>query len=174
LAKELTGMKDYHPRRPEKMIPEKAEILEVIQGQKYMTLAMCKDDDPYLATVNYVYDVAQNCFFFHCSPVGKKMDYLKANPKVWGVVVEDRGYLDGECNHAYRSVQFAGRAEILADSEAKRQGLTRLIDALEENPEPVRQRLLGKNDLSGVGVVKIHVLEMTGKMNPAKKEEVVS
>ena len=174
MAKRLSDKKHYHPRRPEKMISEKAELLEVIRGQKYMTLAMCKDDDPYLATINYVFDGATSCFLFHCSPVGKKMDYLKANPKVWGAVVEDRGYLDGECNHAYRSVQFAGRAEILADSEAKRQGLIRLIDALERKPEPVRQRLLGKSDLSNVGVVKIHVLEMTGKMNPGKKEETIS
>ena len=41
-------------------------------------------------------------------------------PCVWGQVVEDRGYLPGQCSHAYRSVMFEARAEFVADLEEKR------------------------------------------------------
>lgn len=164
----------YHPRHPENVIDERNELLAVIRGQKFMTLALCKDNKPYLATVNYDYDPAENCFYFHCAPRGRKVDYLKANPNVWGQVLEDRGYLQGECDHAYRTVQFRGIAEFLSAEDGKRRALEKLIDAQEEDPGPRRERLGRNRDLSGVGIVKIQVLEMTGKMNPVKKEEVVS
>ena len=42
---------------------------------------------------------------------------LRANPSVWGQVIEDRGYLPGQCSHAYRSVMFEARAEFVTDLE---------------------------------------------------------
>jgi len=167
-------MTSYHPRRPEKVIGERNELLAIIGGQKVMTLALCKDNEPYLATVNYVYDREENCFYFHCAPRGRKVDYLKANPSVWGQVLEDRGYLQGECDHAYRTVQFRGFAEFLSEEEIKRSVLEKLIDAQEEDPGPRRERLHQDRSLNHVGIVRIRIFEMTGKMNPAKKEEVVS
>ncbi len=159
----------YHPRRPEKAIPERSEMLEVLRSQKYMTLAMALNHEPYLATVNYAYDEGENCFYFHCSPAGKKADYLKANPNVWGQVLEDRGYLQGECDHAYHTVQFQGRAEVLIGEDEKRRALVQLIEAQEEDPGPRKERLLGERDLSRVNLVRVRVLAMTGKRNPVEK-----
>jgi nitroimidazol reductase NimA-like FMN-containing flavoprotein (pyridoxamine 5'-phosphate oxidase superfamily) len=147
---------------------DRGEMLEVIRRQKFLTLAMASGNDPYLATMNYAYDEHENCFYSHCAPKGKKADYLKANPNVWGQVIEDRGYLQGECDHAYRTVQFKGLAEFLSSEESKRSALEKLIEAQEKDPEPRKARLARDRDLGGVGVVKIQVIEMSGKRNPAK------
>ena len=48
---------------------------------------------------------------------------LRANPRVWGQVIEDRGYLPGQCAHAYRSVMFEARAEFVTDLQEKRRAL---------------------------------------------------
>ncbi len=103
-------MDTYHLRRSEKEITDPDQILAIIRGQKYMTLAKCKDNVLYLVTVNYGYDEARNCFYFHCARKVKKQDYLAANPMVWGQIVEDAGYQDGKCDHAFRTVQFQGCA----------------------------------------------------------------
>ena len=108
-------MTDYHFHHPEKMFTDRAELLEIIAGQRLMTLAMAEDGQPYLITVNYGFDAEANCFYFHCAPEGKKLDYLRANPNVWGQVIENRGYVTGKCDHAYRSVHFAGQVDFLED-----------------------------------------------------------
>ena len=167
-------MTTYHPRRPENAITESPELLVVIRSQKFMTLAMSLKDEPYLATMNYAYLEKENCFYFHCAPFGKKVDYLKANPLVWGQVLEDRGYLMGDCNHAYRTVQFKGQAEFLTDPEAKRRALYLMMTQLENDPEPSKKRALSEADLAKADVVKVRVLEMSGKKNPVKKEDGVS
>ncbi len=50
--------------------------------------------DKYLASVSYGFDAAEDCFYFHCAPEGKKIDFLRANPLVWGQVLADDGRLD--------------------------------------------------------------------------------
>lgn len=158
-------MSEYHPRRPEKMISRQEELFEIIRGQKFMTLALCRDTEPYLVTVNYAFDPAENCFYFHCSPSGKKVDYLRANPKVWGQILEDRGYLHGACNHAYRTVQFNGYARFLENPEEKRRALCLMIEQLESDPLPVKKRFIEGSNLQNVAVCRVQVENMSGKKN---------
>jgi nitroimidazol reductase NimA-like FMN-containing flavoprotein (pyridoxamine 5'-phosphate oxidase superfamily) len=91
------------------------------------------------------------------------MDYLAANPIVWGQITEDRGYLDGRCDHAYRSVQFRGHVEFLDDLEAKRRALNLMIEQLESQPDPVETRILRTGRLEAVAVGCIWIEEMASK-----------
>jgi len=159
-------MTSYHLRRQEKAITATEEMLEIIAGQRYLTFALCKDNEPYLATVNYAFAPEENCFYFHAAPEGKKMDYLKANPLVWGQVLEDLGYLEGRCDHAFRTVQFRGRAELLEDREEKRRGLNLLVEQQESDPEPVKKRLIQEARLDKTAIVRIRVEAMWGKKSP--------
>ena len=156
---------DHPLRRKDKQITEEHELLDIIQGQKLMTLAMCKDQDPYLVTLNYGFDLEAKCFYFHCAKEGKKLAYLIANPIVWGQVLEDHGYLDGECSHAFRTVQFRGRVAFLDDVEAKRAALHLMIDQLESDPGPIKERLTKSAGLKNVVVGKIQVDYLSGKQN---------
>ncbi len=160
-------MTPYHLRHPEQEIADRATLLEILAGQRTMALAMCHDGEPYLVTVNYAFDPTHDCFYFHAAPEGKKIDYLKANPLVWGQVVEDRGYLDGRCDHAYRSVHFRGRAEFLEDAEEKRQALALLIEQQESDPAAARERFLRAARIVQTAVIRVRVEAMWGKKNPA-------
>ena len=161
-------MTTYHQRRPKKTITDEREMIEIITGQKVMTLAMARGDEPYLVTVNYGFDEVQRCCYFHCSRVGKKADFLRANPVVWGQVTEDRGYIAGACDHAFRTVQFRGRVEFLEGDEEKRRALAVMVEHLEPDPEPVKQRLITPESLERVAVGRVQIEEMTAKRNPAK------
>jgi nitroimidazol reductase NimA-like FMN-containing flavoprotein (pyridoxamine 5'-phosphate oxidase superfamily) len=156
-------MNRYHFHHPEKMFVDRAALLEVLAGQRIMTLAMAKDGQPYLVTVDYAFDPARDCFYFHCATEGKKLDYLAATPEVWGQVIEDRGYLPGKCDHAYRSVHFAGRVTFLETIEEKREAMTLMITQLEPDPEPLIQRLTTHARLAKTTVARVQVTEMTGK-----------
>jgi nitroimidazol reductase NimA-like FMN-containing flavoprotein (pyridoxamine 5'-phosphate oxidase superfamily) len=158
-------MSEFHFRRPELMIDNQAELLEIIAGQKIMTLALCHDNQPYLVTLDFAYDPSANCFFFHSADHGKKIDYLRANPVVWGQVVEDRGYVVDKCDHAYRSVQFAGRVEFVEDMDEKRRILALMIDRFERDPAAAKARLLTDLKVSAIMIGRIRVEALTGKGN---------
>ena len=158
-------MDTYHLRRSEKEITDPDQLLAIIRGQRYMTLALCKDNVPYLVTVNYGYDATENCFYFHCAAEGKKRDYLAANPVVWGQIIEDAGYQDGKCDHAFRTVQFRGAVTFLEANEEKRRALHLMIEQLESDPEAVKRQQVTAGAVGRVVIGRIAVAEMYGKSN---------
>jgi nitroimidazol reductase NimA-like FMN-containing flavoprotein (pyridoxamine 5'-phosphate oxidase superfamily) len=162
-------MQAHQFRRPERMITDPQEFLPIIRSQKYMHLALCKDNQPYLVTVNYAFDANENRFYFHCASKGKKIEYLQSNPFVWGEIVEDLGYLPNECNHAYRSVQFLGRTEFLDGADDKKHALDLLIDQLEPNPEQTKRKMVTEKAVRNVAVVRVRVEYMSSKRNPVKE-----
>jgi nitroimidazol reductase NimA-like FMN-containing flavoprotein (pyridoxamine 5'-phosphate oxidase superfamily) len=157
----------YHMRRTDKVLDDHDALFGVLSRQKAMTLALCHNGEPYLVTVNYGFDAHSHSFYFHCAPAGKKIDFLRANPVVWGQVVEDLGYMDGQCDHAYRSVQFRGRAHFVEEFDQKRRALELMIDQLESEPEPVKTRTLTEPVIRGVCIIKISADFFTGKEGPA-------
>ena len=156
-------MKTWHTRHPDKAITDPAEIARIVAGQKFLTLALCAENQPYLVTISHAFDAERNCFYFHCSPVGRKIDLIQANPQVYGQVLEDRGYVAGQCDHAYCTVQFDGRAEVVADPDEKLRAFKLLIDALEPEPGPVKERMLDPARLEGVAIVRVTVTGWSGK-----------
>ena len=102
-------------RRKEKEIIDKDEIIGILEKAKYITVAMCKEDEPYLVTLSHGYDKTQNCIYFHCAKEGKKIDYLKENITVWGQALIDKGYVQGACDHLYATVHFKGRVTFVED-----------------------------------------------------------
>jgi uncharacterized protein len=153
----------YHFHHPEKMITERAELLEIVAGQRLMTLAMVKDGEPYLVAVNFGFDEEHNCFYFHCATEGKKVDYLQANSRVWGQVIENLGYLVGKCDHAYRSVHFWGSVVFLEGEDEKRAALELMIRQMEPDPDPILRRLLTEARIGKTTVARVQVEGMTGK-----------
>jgi len=162
-------MKKYHMRRRELEIRSKRAMRDILAGQEYMTIAMCKGGEPYLVTVTYAYDDRVQSFYFHCASVGKKIDYLKANPLVWGQVLEDLGYVTGECEHNYRTVMFRGKAEFITDMKEKRRALGLMIDKLEKRPREARKRLINQSSLEKASIVRVRAMELSGKESVHRK-----
>ena len=77
----------FHVRRKDREITNVPELLQVLKATKYVTVALCMDNKPYLVSLNHGYDEAKNCLYFHCAPEGKKLVYQKANNIVWGQAV---------------------------------------------------------------------------------------
>ena len=155
----------YHLQRPEKEIKDKAEICQIIREQAFMTLAMSMGDRPYLVTMNYGFDEQNNCLYFHCANEGKKLDFLKNNPLIWGQIIENRGYVVGECSHAYRCIEFGGTVDFLQNFEEKKHALDLMIDHIEPDPEPLKKRMVNEKRILGVTIGRINLQQITGKKN---------
>jgi len=164
----MESSQKYHLRKTEKAMPDHADHLAVVRSQKFLTMAMAHDNEPYLVTMNYAFSEPENCFYVHCAPEGKKMDFLHRNPRFWGQVVQDCGYAAGDCSHNYKSLMFEGQVEFLESEAEQRRALELMIDQLEPEPQKVKRMLAGK--LEGVAVLRLRVQSMTGKQSPAPKK----
>ncbi len=146
----------FHVRRRDREITDATEMRQVLKATKYVTIALCMGDEPYLVSLSHGYDAERNCIYFHCAPEGKKLVYAQTNSRVWGQAVLDYGVTD-ECDYAYTSVHFAGRLTLITDAAEKQHALETLVRqtsrAPEEKlakvkPEKVAKTTFGRIDIS--------------------------
>ena len=152
----------YHMRRADKEFTEQEKLRGVLKETCYMTLAMARDGEPYLVSLSHGYDEERKCLYFHCTEEGKKLDYMRANPVVWGQVIVDHGYVEKECTHDYVTVMFSGRVSFIEDPEEKRRALRTMLWQLEPDAE-ARERRMNTDGLATTVFGRIDVEHMTGK-----------
>ncbi|MCJ7724132.1 MAG: hypothetical protein MUP03_08365, partial [Anaerolineales bacterium] len=87
------------------------------------------------------------------------------NPEVWGQIIEDAGYQDGKCDHAFRTVQFHGAVTFLEDGEEKERALRMMIEQLEPDPAVVIRQQINPKAIQRVSIGKVTVEGMSGKSN---------
>ena len=150
-------------RRKEKEISDKNEMLAILENAKYITIAMCVDNEPYLVTLSHGYDRERNCIYFHCAREGKKIDILKEQNNVWGQALMDKGYVQGSCEHLYATTQFMGRVTFVENSDEKKHALEVMINALEDDPQEVLDTQLTEKSIKGVQIGRIDIEYMSGK-----------
>ena len=135
-------MNNYHlHNRPDRELTEKSAIQQILLQGKYAVISMCRDNEPYVLSLSYGYDAEEDCLYFHSAKEGLKMDFLRANSRVCATVINDKGYVHGECAHAYASVVFWGEMHVLEDMDEKSQGMRVLLQHLEDNPAQNEERL---------------------------------
>lgn len=158
-------------RRKEKAIRDEHEMQAIMKAVKYVTIAMCSDNEPYLVTLSHGYDSQSNCIYFHCAQEGKKIDILRENSTVWGQAIVDHGYASGKCDHLYVSVHFKGHVTFITDLEEKKKALTVMVKQLEPDPLPVIEEQFTAKSLKRVNIGRIDIEYMSGKKS---KEVVIS
>ena len=158
----------FHVRRKDREITDPAEMRQVLKATKYVTVALCMNNEPYLISLSHGYDETKNCIYFHCAPEGKKLVYAKANNRVWGQVVLDFGVTD-ECDYAYTSVQFAGKIRLIEDLEEKRHGMEVLVRQVSLSPRETRKNQIRKTSQNHHGQNRhhLHVRQETSKPKTA-------
>lgn len=159
-------MAEYHLRKKEKEISDRDEINEILKKGKYATIGFSANDDPYLVTLSYGYDIQNKRIYFHCALKGQKIDYMTKNPKVCATVIEDNGYVKDFCEHKYSSLIVRGLIRVVDELDEKKHGLDILLNHLEENPDPIKARNI-KDDKSynSVCILCLDISDITGKRN---------
>jgi nitroimidazol reductase NimA-like FMN-containing flavoprotein (pyridoxamine 5'-phosphate oxidase superfamily) len=125
---------------------------------------MCRENEPYIATMNYGYDGEKHALYFHCAKELLKIDFITQNPAVCETVLQDLGYQDGTCNHLYQSLIIRGTLTLVDELEEKIHGIEVLLHHLEKDPDPIREKSLkDKNRYRTTGVLRLDIQDITGK-----------
>ena len=156
-------MPSYHLRRKDKEVTDPDEIVKPLLEVDYITLALCMNNQPYIATLSHGYDPDKKCVYFHSAREGKKIDYLRANPVVWGQALIDYGYQQGSCDHLYHTTQFSGVASFVEDMEEKKHALEVMIRQLDENPDKIIANQLIPDSIDKILIGRIDINEISSK-----------
>ena len=156
----------FHVRRKEREITDIDEMRKVLKATKYVTIALCMDNRPYLVALSHGYDEANNCLYFHCAPEGKKLVYAQANNNVWGQAVLDFGVTE-ECDYAYTCVHFSGTLSLVSNPEEKWRGMEVLVRQVAPNPE-VKLAVLKPEKVQKTTIGKIDINYLSGKKHQPK------
>ena len=157
-------MSKYHMHKKEREITNSEDISKILKQGKYAVIAMCRDSEPYAVTLSYGYDLENNALYFHSAKEGLKIDFIIVNPNVCATVIEDLGYIAGQCAHSYTSVVIWGKMSVVENLEEKKRAMDLMINHLEENPNEVKAKLIKNNDrYEGVGILRLDIDEITGK-----------
>lgn len=158
------GAKYHLKNRPGQELTSRVELDEILQQGKFVTLALCRGNEPYIVTLSYGYDPGRQVLYVHTAKKGLKLDFIKSNPAVCATVIEDGGYVPDECSHVYRSVVFWGTIQVVDDPDEKQAGMQVLLNHLEEKESVIQSKLLKAHAASAkMEVLRIAIDEIHGK-----------
>ena len=107
----------------ELQITDENRIRAILDAAKVLHLGMCVDNEPYVVPMNYGYTLEEGklVFYLHSAVQGRKLEMLRANPRVFVELDCDREPFEGEkpCQYglAYSSLMGRGTARIIEDVE---------------------------------------------------------
>ena len=155
----------------EYQITDRNKILDILNRSMVVHLGMVDGDEPYVVPMNYGYTMREDgtlSLYVHGAVKGRKLDILRANPKVFLEMECDvqpfEGNLPCQYGTAYQSLMGRGTAVILETAEEKMAALTQFMKTQTGKDFAFNERLV-----SIVSVVRIDVTEYTAKFRPMPK-----
>mgnify|MGYP002508467979 CR=1 FL=1 len=154
--------------RREREVTDINEILKILDKSKIVHIGLIDGDEPYVVPMNYGFTMENGklTLYMHGATEGKKLDLIRANPKVFFSIESDITAFSGgniACQYgtSYSSVMGKGIAEILENPEDKMAGLSIFMKSQTGLDFQFNERMV-----SAVAVIKIDVSEYTAKHRP--------
>ena len=151
----------------ERQVTDPQQILEILDKAKVMHLGLCENNEPYVVPMNYGYTMEEGklVLYLHSAQKGKKLDMMRANPKVFFEMDCDWVPFEGEkpCQYGlgYSSIMGCGTAQVVEDVEEKIKAMSALMKTQTQKDFTFNERLV-----SIVTVIRIDVEEYTAKHRP--------
>ena len=151
----------------ERLITDQHQIIDILNRAKVLHLGLCVDNEPYVVPMNYGYTMEGEklVVYLHSAVRGKKLDMIKANPKVFFEidcdVVPFEGVMPCQYGVTYSSIMGRGTAQIVEDVEEKMKAMSVLMQTQTGKDFSFNERLV-----SIVAVIRIDVEEYTAKHRP--------
>ena len=151
----------------ERQVTDPEQILHILDTGKVLHLGLAVDNEPYVVPMNYGYTMENGklTMYLHAATRGKKLDMIRANPKVFFEIDCDLMPFEGDvaCQYGlvYSSIMGKGTAHIVEDVEEKMQAMSILMKTQTEKDFTFNERLV-----SIVSVIRIDVDAYTAKHRP--------
>ena len=151
----------------ERQVTDPQQIMKIMVEGKVLHLGLAVDNEPYVVPMNYGYtnEDGKLVIYLHSAVRGKKLDMMRANPRVFFEIDCDlqpfEGILPCQYGMVYSSVMGKGIATIVEDVEEKKKAMSILMKTQTGKDFTFDDRLV-----SIVAVIRIDVEEYTAKHRP--------
>ena len=155
----------------ELQITDHGQILKILDTARVLHLGLCAGDEPYVVPMNYGYteENGRLVLYLHSAVRGKKLDMIRANPKVFFELCCDLTPFEGKvpCQYglAYSSLMGRGVATVVEDVEEKKKAMTILMKTQTGKDFTFEDRLV-----SIVAVIRVDVSEYMAKHRPVPEK----
>lgn len=153
--------------RREREVTDIEEICGILDRAKIVHVGMVDGNRPYVVPMNYGYTLNDGklTFYLHGAMRGRKLDVIRANPNVFVEIDTDIVPFEGEvaCKYGlcYSSVMGEGVAEIVEDTELKKEALSIFMKTQTGKDFEFNDKMV-----SVVSIIKINISEFTAKKRP--------
>ncbi len=153
--------------RREREITDIDEIRGILDRAKIVHVGMVDGNRPYVVPMNYGYTLNDGklTFYLHGAMRGRKLDVIRANPNLFVELDTDIVPFEGEvaCKYGlcYSSVMGEGVAEIVEDTELKKEALSIFMKTQTGKDFEFNDKMV-----SVVSIIKINISEFTAKKRP--------
>ncbi|MBQ8228930.1 MAG: pyridoxamine 5'-phosphate oxidase family protein [Clostridia bacterium] len=153
--------------RRELEITDINEIIKILDKSLIAHIGMVDGDEPYVVPMNYGYTMENEklTIYLHGARKGRKIDVLRANPKVFFETECDIQPFEGEiaCKYgmAYASIMGKGVATIVEDVEEKKKGMSVIMKTQTGKDFSFEDKMV-----SFVNIIRIDVETYTAKHRP--------
>ncbi len=148
-------------------IEDREEINEVIRACKTCFVGMSLNNTPYVLPMNFALE--EDTIILHSAQEGRMWETMKQNPQVcinW-TLGEELAWQDVRVGCSYRvkskSVVVEGSIEFIDDYDEKYRLLGKIMGQYSD-----REFKFGKPAVVNVGLMKVHIDKITGKIFGAK------
>ncbi len=152
-------------RRKERAMKTLREMELLLERMPVGRLAVTTEEGPYIVAVNYLFFAGN--IYFHSGKTGRKMEALRADPRVCFMVDEVGPQVLWEqgcgISQIYKSVICFGKAELVEGQTEKRTILERMVQKYVPSPYPISP--MKDENIQKTAVVRIVVDWMSGKEN---------
>ena len=151
----------------ERQVTDPSKIREILDKGKVLHLGLAVDNEPYVVPMNYgyTYEKGNLVLYLHSALRGKKLDMMKANPRVFFEIDCDLEPFEGvkPCQYGlvYSSIMGRGVARLVEDVEEKKQAMMALMKT-----QTGKDFIFEDQWVSIVAVIRIEVDEFTAKHRP--------
>ncbi len=138
-----------------------AEMEKILKAETLGFLGLAKDDMPYIVPLTYAY--RRGGILFHCALTGKKLDYLRANPRVCFTVGKQFGRIvrhpqGAQCRSRLESVICYGNAHVIDGMEER----WKALNVFNRRLQPLAKKI-PREAVSRCFAVEIQIERMTGR-----------
>jgi nitroimidazol reductase NimA-like FMN-containing flavoprotein (pyridoxamine 5'-phosphate oxidase superfamily) len=158
------------PMSDQVFLESRDEMEELLQAMSFGFLGLSLNGTPYVVPVNYSY--ANGMIVLHGALEGKKLDFMKTNPRVCFTVGRQVGPLRDHsvgtlCHVDSDSVICYGTARIIEDLEERKMALNAFNRRFRPDAPDVPDVPIER--MQKCGVVAIKILKMTGRRERDRK-----
>lgn len=156
--------------RREQEVTDINEIIRILNESKIAHIGLVDGDEPYVVPMNYGYVMNDGklTIYLHGAKRGRKLDVMRANPKVFFEAECDLVPFEGDvaCRYgiAYSSIMGKGKAVFVEDVEEKKLALTAIMKTQTGKDFEFEDKMT-----TIVSIIRVDVSEYTAKFRPMPK-----